>query len=163
MIVVADTSPLNYLIIIGQIHLLSCLYATVMIPPAVADELRQPDAPEKVRTWISNPPDWLIIQEPAFVSDPRLTDLDRGEQDALALALQLGADLVLIDERDARSVAEQCGLVVAGTLRVLATAASQSLVDLSLVFTLLRATSFRADPKLFEILLVQEAMRQHGQ
>ena len=95
MIVVADTSPLNYLIIIGQIHLLSCLYTAVMIPPAVANELRQPDAPERVRTWISNPPGWLIIQEPASVSDPRLTDLDRGERDALSLALQMGADTKL--------------------------------------------------------------------
>ena len=163
MIVVADTSPLNYLVVIGEIELLPRLYKTITIPAAVAHELRQPDAPEEVRAWIGSPPPWLIMKEPAAFHDSRLADLDRGERDALALALQEKADLVLIDERDARSVAEQCGLVVAGTLRVLATAASRNLIDLRHAFTLLRATSFRASPKLFETLLAQEAVRQRGQ
>ena len=163
MIVIADTSPLNYLVIIGEIHLLPRLYTAILIPPAVAEELQQPNAPEKVRAWISSHPDWLSIQEPTLVPDFWFADLDRGERDALALALQIKADLVLVDERDARLAAEECGLVVAGTLRVLAIAASQNLVDLSQAFARLRATSFRAHPKLFEALLSQEAVRQKGQ
>ena len=163
MIVVADTSPVNYLVVIGKIHLLPQLYPIIVIPPAVVEELKQPSAPEKVRAFISNPPDWLMVKTPSLPPDSRLADLDKGERDALALALQMKADLVLVDERDAHLVAKQCGLAIAGTLRVLATAANKNLVDLSHAFALLRATNFRADPKLFEVLLLQDAARRENQ
>ncbi len=77
----------------------------------------------------------------------------------IALALQLNADIILIDEREARSVAQDCGLVVAGVLRVLASAADNGLLDLGLAFGRLRETSFRADPKLYEALLARNEER----
>jgi predicted nucleic acid-binding protein len=159
VIVIADTSPINYLILIGEINILPQLYSSVVVPPAVADELRSLDAPEVVRTWIADAPEWLAIKSPAHVHDQRLSGLDSGERDAIALALEIRAELVLIDERDARSVAEFCGLAVAGTLRVLASAARQNLVDLDAAFQLLRQTSFRATPRLFEVILEQHRKR----
>ena len=90
---------------------------------------------------------------PAEVSDPRLAHLDLGEREAIALALQLRADLVLIDERDGRMAAEACGLIVAGTLRVLAEGAAIGAVNLAEAFARLRSTTFRADPQLMELLL----------
>lgn len=59
MIVVADTTPVNYLILIGEIDVLAKLYGRVVIPPAVHDELTCSRAPESVRGWIAQPPAWL--------------------------------------------------------------------------------------------------------
>ncbi len=59
MIVVADTSPLNYLVLIGAAGVLEPLYTRVAVPEAVLIELKQPQAPAKVRAWIENPPAWL--------------------------------------------------------------------------------------------------------
>jgi len=72
MIVVADTGPLNYLILLGHIEVLHILYGEVVIPPAVQDELLDPSAPEPVRSWISSPPPWLEIRTPGRI-DPRLS------------------------------------------------------------------------------------------
>jgi predicted nucleic acid-binding protein len=160
VIVIADTSPINYLILIGEIDLLPKLYSEIVIPQAVADELRSPDAPGRVRAWIAAIPDWLSVKAPVPTHDQRLSGLDSGERDAIALALQLNAELVLIDERDARSVAQICGLSVAGTLRVLSTAASRNLVDLESAFELLQKSNFRANPGLFDALLAQDRARK---
>jgi predicted nucleic acid-binding protein len=55
MIVVADSSPLQYLILLEQTSLLEHFYGHVFIPDVVAAELRAPRAPESVRTWLSQP------------------------------------------------------------------------------------------------------------
>jgi predicted nucleic acid-binding protein len=55
MIVVADASPLNYLVLIDQIGLLPILYQQVLIPEAVLAELRRPRAPKSVGLWIASP------------------------------------------------------------------------------------------------------------
>ncbi len=65
--VVADTGPLHYLVLTGDIGLLPKLFAQVLAPQAVYDELTQPETPSSVRTWISEHPDWLAVQpDPAF-------------------------------------------------------------------------------------------------
>lgn len=153
MIVVADTSPLNYLILIGAVDLLPSLYGSIYTAPACVSELRAPGAPEEVRRWFENRPDWMVTTAPEEVSDPRLAHLDLGEREAISLALQLRADLVLIDERDGRMAAEACGLSVAGTLRVLAEGAAIGLVNLAEAFARLRHTTFRVNPRLMESLL----------
>jgi len=56
MIVIADTGPINYLILIGEIEVLPPLYHRVAVPPSVCEELKRPRAPEAVRTWIAQPP-----------------------------------------------------------------------------------------------------------
>ena len=61
MVVVADTSPVNYLVLIGQIEILPRLYARIAIPSAVLGELRHPVAPEPVRDWSAHPPGWLEV------------------------------------------------------------------------------------------------------
>jgi len=84
---------------------------------------------------------------------PSLAHLDLGEREAISLALQLRAELVLIDERDGRMAAEACGLSVAGTLRVLAEGAAIGLVSLTEALARLRLTTFRVNPRLMELLL----------
>lgn len=159
MIVVADTSPLNYLVLIGSVECLPLLYGKVYIPPACASELVAPAAPLQVRSWFENSPTWLIVAAPKDPNDPRLSHLDRGEREALALAMELHASLVLIDERDGRSAAKICGLTIAGTLRVLADAAAVGAVNLELAFIRLQSTGFRADPRLIDLLLVESRKR----
>ena len=61
-VVVADAGPLNYLVLTGDIGLLPKLFATVLVPTAVRDELTDRDTPEAVRAWMSKPPVWLEIR-----------------------------------------------------------------------------------------------------
>jgi hypothetical protein len=56
MIVIADTSPLNYLILLRKAEVLSAIYGRVLAPKAVLLELLHPEAPEMVRAWSATPP-----------------------------------------------------------------------------------------------------------
>jgi predicted nucleic acid-binding protein len=141
MIVVADTTPLRYLVVIEREHLLPALYGRVIIPPAVADELNHESTPGLVRAWLASRPQWLEIRQPVHALGPEV-DLDQGEQEAIALAEELRADLLLVDEWDARLEAERRRLRVVGTLRVLADGATRGLTDLAESFDRLRSTNF---------------------
>jgi predicted nucleic acid-binding protein len=129
MIVVADTSPLRYLVVIEHDHLLPKLYGRVLIPPAVAEELNHESTPKVVRVWLAGPPSWLEIRQPTHTLQPEV-DLDRGEREAIALAEEVAADLLLIDEWDARMEAERRLLRAVGTLRVLADGAIRGFTNL---------------------------------
>ena len=63
-IVVADTFPLNYLVLINAVDLLPRLFSEVLIPTAVAAELSRPETPQSVRAWIAASPQWLRIKAP---------------------------------------------------------------------------------------------------
>ena len=109
MIVIADTGPLNYLILIGEIEVLPKLYGRILVPPAVCTELRRLHAPDPVRLWIAKPPPWLETRAPRQAPDAELLKarLDAGERDAILLAQELGADSLIIDERRGRREAER--------------------------------------------------------
>ena len=153
MIVVADTTPLNYLILIGHAEVLSDLYRRVLIPQAVFEELHAQSAPTVVRAWVSNHPSWLEVQQVSFISDAALEALDAGEREAIMLAEQVSADLLLIDEREGRREAIRRNLSVTGTLGVLDEAAERGLINLPEAIEQLRQTSFRASPQLLQLLL----------
>jgi predicted nucleic acid-binding protein len=85
MIVVADTSPINYLLLIGQIDLLPQLFQEIIIPEIVRDEMLDPGAPLALQQWIACPPSWLKIQAVSVIADD-LSTLDPGEQAAITLA-----------------------------------------------------------------------------
>jgi predicted nucleic acid-binding protein len=158
MIVVSDTTPLNYLILIGQAHLLHELYGRVALPQAVYQELQREGTPEEVRAWVVNRPEWLEVHQ---VSAPDSTlNLGAGEREAIALVRQLRAGLILLDDRKARRVAQEHGLAVTGTLAVLATAAARGLVDLPTATDRLRQTTFRAPADLIQSLLDQDRERK---
>jgi predicted nucleic acid-binding protein len=97
VIVVCDTSPINYLVLIGHIDVLFSLFREVVIPSAVFSELKHARTPQEVRQWIAQPPAWLQVRSPTSV-DPSLR-LGRGETEAISLALELKADLLLMDDR----------------------------------------------------------------
>lgn len=144
MIVVADTSPINYLILIGQINLLKHLYTRTLIPSAVLAELAHPMAPQPVRDWAINAPPWLEVLNPR--TSIMLVQLDAGESAAIALATEVHADVVLIDDHAGRAEAVRRGLKVAGTLSVLDEAEQAGLVIFDDAITELRKTSFRVSP-----------------
>lgn len=83
MIVVADATPLRYLVIIDAIDVLPTLYERVYIPQRVADELQRPRTPLAVRQWMATPPTWLAKRVPQQVPDVLLFRLDPGERDGL--------------------------------------------------------------------------------
>ena len=121
MIVVADAGPLCYLVLIGSVDVLQPLYDFVVVPQTVAGELENTAAPDSVRTWIAQPPDWCEVR-PDMPSDASLEFLGPGERAAIGLALSLDADRLLIDEWEGRAEAERRHLHVTGTLGVLAEA-----------------------------------------
>ena len=73
MIVVADASPLHYLVLIDQIAVLPPLYGQVIIPSVVCEELQRPQTPEVVRLWMAHPPPWLDSRPPQAETQPLLS------------------------------------------------------------------------------------------
>jgi predicted nucleic acid-binding protein len=157
-LVVADTSPLNYLVLIGQVAILPALFEKVFVPQIVQSELRHDEAPESVRRWIGEPPSWLEVVPQEHESDePDLLHLDDGERAAILLAIRMGADLLLIDDRDGVNVARNRGFVVTGTLGILDLAASRGLIRLDEVVERLKNTSFRYPPVVLDALLARHS------
>jgi predicted nucleic acid-binding protein len=146
MTVVADTSPLNYLIQIEAIRILPAIYGEIAVPSAVLDELRAPGAPESVRAWANRLPLWINEKSPGILP-PDHSVLGRGELHAIALASELGAGSVLLDDRAARRVALEKGLIVTGTIGVLERGAEKDLINLHTAFRLLLETNFRIEPR----------------
>jgi len=165
LLVVADTGPLNYLVLTGDIELLPKLFGCVLAPQAVCDELADRDAPAEVREWVAQNPAWLEVRpDPDTRPDDAMTPiLDQGERAAIALALVVKADLVLLDDREGVAIARREGLVVTGTLGVLDLAARRGMVDLAEAFARLKATSFYYRQGLLDALLAQHAKRGREQ
>ena len=148
-LVVADAGPLHYLVLIEQSNILPALFEKVFLPTAVRDELAHSEAPAAVRAWVENPPSWLEVRAAPVLDDPALLSLDDGERAAIALAVALTADLILIDDRAGVTVARAKGFAVTGTLGLLDLAARRGLLKLRDAFTRLRATNFRYRRKLW--------------
>jgi predicted nucleic acid-binding protein len=148
MIVVADTTPLNYLVLIDAITVLPKLYESVLIPEAVHRELLSTGSPLLVHTWASKLPPWCEVRSVASSPDADLIELDPGERDAIQLALAIGISTVLIDEQRGRREALRRNLLVTGTIAVLEKAAQRGHVDFVDALQRLDRTSFRLSASL---------------
>jgi len=161
MLVVADTSPINYLVLLEHTALLPALYTRVILPPAVVLELRDAEAPTAVRAWIADLPGWCEMRRPASdVDTEALAHLGAGEREAIVLAEELQADFLLIDEKDGRRAALSRALTVTGTLGVLERAAERGLIDLPSTLARLLTTSFRVRDELLQAMLARVAARK---
>jgi predicted nucleic acid-binding protein len=153
MIVVSDTSPLNYLILIDYQDVLPTLFGQIIIPQAVLNELQHTKTPEKIKHWIAVKPAWLEVRNVRVSPIHRLENLDYGEREAIFLAEELGADAILIDEKDGRREAAKLGFITIGTLSVLDRAAETGLISFAEAIDRLRKTPFREPKQIVEVLL----------
>lgn len=113
-------------------------------------ELRNPGSPASTREWLRHIPEWIVVREVHVIEDPKLGELDPGERQAIQLAKDEKADLLLMDERAGVAVARGRGLLVTGTLGVLLRGAAVGLVDIDIALAALQATAFRCTPGLIE-------------
>jgi predicted nucleic acid-binding protein len=161
MIVVADASPLNYLIQVQCDIFLHELYRRVFVPAAVMEELRHPQAPTDVASWLQHLPSWIEIRTVRPQQDTALEALDPGEREAIQLAEEQHADLLLIDERLGRSEARRRGISTTVTLGILLAAERRGLLDAESIFRrLIQETTFRATPEVQKTFLT--LYRQSG-
>jgi len=129
MTIVSNTSPITNLAGIGKLNLLHHLYSTITIPQAVYKEMagigRTVPGTFAVQTltWIET----VSVTNQNQVKALR-TALDQGEAEAIALALELNAELLIIDERPGRAIAQQYGVNITGVLGVLLEAKQQGLI-----------------------------------
>ena len=160
MLVIADASPLHYLVLIGYVEILPALYGRIIVPERVFAELRHQLTPTIVREWIEARPEWLEVRQAHLTASGSLAELDDGEREAILLAMELEADLLLLDDRRARVEASRQSLTFTGTLGVLEAASRRDLVNLPETLSRLLETNFRVDPSLIDALLVRDARRQ---
>ncbi len=130
MIVVSNTSPLTNLASIGQLELLRHLYSEVHIPNGVWDELNAGGKQWPGRDEVAAAK-WVVrhIAQNQTLVTALMRDLDRGEAESIALALELDAELTLLDEKEGQHAAQRLGLRVIGVAGVLLEAKANGAVD----------------------------------
>jgi predicted nucleic acid-binding protein len=161
MIVISDTSPINYLILTGEIDILEKLFSHIIVPQAVFRELQHAKTPQRVKDWITNAPSWIEVKQAdasLFTPSKRIGD---GEREAIALAIELKADAVLIDDRDGTQEARRHSLIAVGTVNLLERAAQKGLIDLPETLERLSQTSFRLPPsEILDAMLERDRKRK---
>jgi uncharacterized protein len=150
--VVSDTSPIRALHHLNVLGVLHQLFGNVLVPPAVARELESPARAFQPVPVSSTP--FVTVRAPRNLQ--RVLELSRlldpGEAEAIALAQEVGADLLIIDELAGRNVAQHCGLNRTGALGVLVRAKQAHLITpvLPLVDRLRRDLNFHVSDELYE-------------
>jgi predicted nucleic acid-binding protein len=159
LVVATNAGPLIYLSVLGRLPLLRELFAEILLPDAVYEEvvLHGHGLPGANETKAAVEDGWLrraVVQNRALV-DALLGDLDIGEAEAIALARESGLRWILMDDRSARAKARLMGLTVTGTIGVLLLARRSGMdVDLQRDLDLLIEHNFRIFHQLYEQLIV---------
>lgn len=160
MLVVSNTSPILNLAIIGQLELIYQQFRQVQIPLAVLSELKvQENRPGSKEIQAALNVGWIEVQAVSSQLSVQLLQqtLDRGEAEAITLAIELKADRILLDERDGRKVAKSLGLKVTGVLGILLRAKKEgelsSLPDA--IDALVKTAGFRISSELLAKVLAQ--------
>ncbi|MEZ4527370.1 MAG: DUF3368 domain-containing protein [Desulfobacterales bacterium] len=156
MIIVSNTSPIINLAAISQIELLKHLYGKIIIPHAVFEEIAIIGAgqagSEEVKTS-----DWIETRQlnNRVMADSLESELDPGEAEAIALALEIKADIILMDERRGRQACSRSGLKCLGLLGILTDAKNKNLLHAvkPLMDCLMKDAGFWIDQKLYAYVL----------
>jgi predicted nucleic acid-binding protein len=163
-IIVSDTTPLRYLIEIEEVQILEKLFGKIIIPEKVAEELQRPKTPQKVKDWMQAQPAWLEVRRAdlsLFAPQKKIGD---GEREAFALALELKADAVLLDDEGAEVEARRLNIPTIRLFAILETAAEGELLDLPQALDAMRKTSFRLPPvKTIEEMLERDRKRKEAE
>jgi predicted nucleic acid-binding protein len=148
VIVVVDTSVLNYLIRMKRVELLRTLYGRVVVADAVREEMLAKQAPADVRRWALEPESWVEWAS-AMVAVSALPErLGPGERETIEIALKLGDCEVLMDDQPGRRAAEAVGLHVSGTIAVLLQASRAGLLEFDTAMRELQELGFRMSDQL---------------
>jgi predicted nucleic acid-binding protein len=162
MIAVSNTTPLRYLIAIGQDDLLGKLFEKVFVPTGVHEELTDPRTPEAVRRRVLSLAAWFevrAVQQSYEAAFP--VTLHRGEREAILLAEALRADVLLVDEQIGRTIALSRKLPLSGTLGVLERADRMGFVsDFPQILQRLKASGFFIADSLEQQLLQRHEARR---
>jgi hypothetical protein len=129
VIVVSDTSPVTNLAIVGRLSLLHELYGRLLVPESVAKEIREGEGKDLYPPFLSRTP-WIevrVVVDQHQVSQLQI-ELDQGEAEAIALCIEVGADLLLVDERTGRNMAATRGIKTVGLLGSLVACKEKGLV-----------------------------------
>jgi len=153
MIVVSDTSPISNLIQIGKLYLLQEIFNEVIIPQEVYKELSNYGDQKMVvdeQSWINI----KSVENKELVLELENT-IDKGEAEAIVLAKEIGANLIIIDEMTGRSVADAFGLGKIGVLGILTLAKKRKLIEhiKPIVDDLRKKAGFRISEKLYNEIL----------
>src|SRR5687767_10522636 len=125
--VVSDAGPIRYLIEIGHVDAIQKLFGRIIVPHVVRDELLHQNSPTRFQFTTVLAQGWMDLQ--GFASAPSLLrGLDPGESAALQIAVEIKADMILMDDRAGRNFARSLGIPTIGTLAILEEAASQDLL-----------------------------------
>ena len=157
-IVVADSGPLHYLVLIDCGDVLGKLFDHVLVPFAVRDELLHPRTPQKVKDWLVQPRAWLEITAVAQAQPVR--GLHKGETEALQLALERKTDAVLMDDMDGRAASRRLGITAIFTLAILELSAERGLIELPAAITKLQQTSFFVSREILDAALERDRERR---
>jgi hypothetical protein len=153
MVVISDTSVISNLLQIDHLHLLPTLFGQAKIPPAVHRELNQMSG--AYRFVLAEHP-WLEVKPLADydLATQLQTQLDPGESEAIALAEELSADVLLIDEAKGRKIAQQRGMAITGLLGVLLSAKDQGHIHTlsPLMDRLIQEANFRISAALYRLI-----------
>jgi len=125
-------------------------------------ELQDEGAPIPVRNFVSTCPEWLEVRAVIHLFDHELDALDEGERQAVTLAEELQADLILIDEKRGREVALKRGLPVTGTLGVVFRASEKGIVDFKETLSRLKESGFYVAPDLERLFIENYEQRQEN-
>ncbi len=133
----------------------------MVIPQAVFNELQHAKTPQSVKDWIAQAPVWLEVKQASaslFTPSKKIGD---GEREAIALAMELKADAILIEDRDGTQEARQQNLIALGTMSLLERATEKNLLNLPDAIDRLSQTSFRFPPlEIIEAMLERERKRK---
>lgn len=153
MIVISDTSVITYLIQIDELLLLKELFGEVIIPEKVKEELSQISG----QLSIIESTDWIKVRR---ITNQNLyneieENLDSGETESIVLAIELQADILLIDEKKGRRIAEKYGLRITGLLGILIEAKEEKIIKevKPMLDRLIYEIGFRISPRLYQEIL----------
>jgi predicted nucleic acid-binding protein len=160
-IIISDTVPLRYLIEIEKAHILEELFGSIIIPEKVVDELQRPKTPQKVKDWMQARPDWLEVRKADLSLYTPQKKIGDGEREAFALAVELKAAAVLLDDDYAEGEARRLNVPTIRLFAILDRAAEQNLIDLPSTVDEMKKTSFRLPPQdIIDAMLGRDRQRK---
>ncbi len=153
MIVVSDTSAISNLMQVDFLHILNLVYGKIIIPKAVYDELCEIETQKQIIDSLK----WIEIESASDIGLIKKLefDLDAGESEAIALAIEFKADFLVIDELMGRKIAESLGIKIVGLLGTLLKAKEKGFVTTisPILESLSTKAGFHINPQLKKYVL----------